>query len=70
MLYSAILRGRDERLQNTVGMFVKTYPVISDISYYSLIKPIIRKHPTRPVPDVFAFRRTIFQFAIERKDLS
>ena len=32
VLYSTFHHGRDERLQNTVGMFVKTYPVLADIS--------------------------------------
>ena len=32
VLYSTVHHGRDQRLQNAVGMFVKTYPVFADLS--------------------------------------
>ncbi len=32
VLYSTVHHGRDERLKNTVGMFVKTYPVCADLT--------------------------------------
>ena len=32
VLYSTVHHGRDERLKNTLGMFVKTYPVYADLS--------------------------------------
>ncbi|MCR5808551.1 MAG: amino acid adenylation domain-containing protein [Clostridiales bacterium] len=32
VLYSTVHNGRDARLANTVGMFVKTYPVLAEVS--------------------------------------
>ena len=32
VLYATVHNGRDERLDNSVGMFVKTYPVFADLS--------------------------------------
>ena len=32
VLFTTVHHGRDERLKNTIGMFVKTYPVLADIN--------------------------------------
>ena len=42
-LFSTIYHGRDERLQNAIGMFVKTYPVFADLSEDDTVEAFLQK---------------------------
>ena len=42
-LYSTVHHGRDERLADTVGMFVKTYPVHADLSSEDSVEAFLKK---------------------------
>ncbi len=43
VLYATVHHGRDERLSDTVGMFVKTYPVLAEIKEDETVSAFLKK---------------------------